>query len=79
MIIWFDMLHAVDLVSKKFQHKDMNISVYIKLLEGLVSFFVKYREHGFASAMISATEIALEMEIEPIFREKRRPCRKKTV
>lgn len=30
-----------------------------------------------ASAMISAREIALEMEIEPILSDKRRVCRKK--
>ncbi|XP_061998873.1 uncharacterized protein LOC133716162 [Rosa rugosa] len=77
MIIWYDMLYDVDLVSKKLQSKDMDIGDAIKLLEGLVSFFIKYREYGFTSAMISAREIALEMEIEPIFCEKRRTCRKK--
>lgn len=36
-----------------------------------IYFFNKYREEGFATAMISTKEIALEMNIEPEFRKKR--------
>jgi hypothetical protein len=44
MIIWFDMLHTVYLVSTKFQHKYMDISVAIKLLEDLISFLCEVQE-----------------------------------
>ena len=48
----------------------MQIDVTINQLKGLTSFFENYRENGFVSAMISAKEIANEMEIEPKFHEK---------
>ena len=42
-----------------------------------MSFFKKYKEDGFLSAMNSFKEIATKMEIEPIFREKSIIRRKK--
>ena len=77
MTIWYDILFAVNSVSKNLQSKDMHIDVAIDQLKGLISFFKKYREDGFTSAMISSKEIAIKMEIEPIFHEKRIIRRKK--
>ncbi|KAK4729430.1 hypothetical protein R3W88_022418 [Solanum pinnatisectum] len=77
MTIWYDVLFAVNSISKSLQSKDMYIDVAIDQLRGLVSFFKTYREEGFTSAMISAKEIALEMNIEPVFRKKRVIYRKK--
>ncbi|KAH9755296.1 Ac-like transposase [Citrus sinensis] len=71
MIIWYDILFAVNTVSKNLQKEDMQIDVAINQLKGLTSFFENYRENCFVSAMISAKEIANEMEIEPKFHEKR--------
>ncbi|KAM4115680.1 hypothetical protein ACJW30_04G169000 [Castanea mollissima] len=77
MTIWYDILFAVNSVSKNLQSKDMHIDVAIDQLKGLMSFLKKYREDGFTSAMNSSKEIATKMEIEPIFREKRIIRRKK--
>jgi hypothetical protein len=77
MTIWYDILFAVNSVSKNLQSKDMCIDEAIEQLEGLLSFFEKYRENGFENALISAKEIAFEMDIEPKFREKRISRRKK--
>ena len=77
MTIWYDILFAVNSVSKNLQSKDMHINIAIDQLKGLISFFKKYREDGFTSAMISSKEIAIKMEIEPIFHEKRIIRRKK--
>ena len=77
MTIWYDILFAVNSVSKNLQSKDMHIDIAIDQLKGLISFFKKYREDGFTSAMISSKEIAIKMEIEPIFHEKRIIRRKK--
>ena len=71
MTIWHDILFAVNSVSKYFQSEEMHIDVAIDQLKGLLSFFENYRKNGFASAMISAKEIANEMEIELKFHEKR--------
>ena len=63
MTIWYDILFAVS--------KVMHIDFAIDQLKGLISFFKKYRKDGFTSAMISSKEIAIKMEIESIFHEKR--------
>ena len=77
MTIWYDILFAVNSSSKNLQSKDMHIDVAIYQLEGLISYFKGYRENGFTSAMNSSKKIALEMEIEPVFREKHIIHRKK--
>ncbi|XP_075091514.1 uncharacterized protein LOC142171720 [Nicotiana tabacum] len=77
MTIWYDILFVVNSVSKSMQSKDMHIDVAIDQLKGLISFFNKYREEGFVTAMISAKEIAFEMNIESEFRKKRLISRKK--
>ncbi|KAK4593670.1 hypothetical protein RGQ29_017677 [Quercus rubra] len=64
-------------ICKNLQSKDMHIDIAIDQLKGLISFFKKYREDGFTSAMISSKEIAIKMEIEPMFHEKRIIRRKK--
>jgi hypothetical protein len=77
MTIWYDILFAVNIVSKNLQSKDMHIDVTIDQLESLSSYLKTYRENGFTSAMISSKEIATIMEIEHVFREKRVSRRKK--
>ena len=77
MNIWYDILFAVNTVSKNLQSKDMHIDVAIDQLKGRIYFLESYRENGFYSALISSKEIALEMEIEQVFREKRKIFRKK--
>ena len=77
MTIWYDILFAVNLVSKNLQSKDMCIDEDIEQLKGLLSFFEKYRENGFENALISTKEIAFEMDIEPKLPEKRISRRKK--
>ncbi|CAN6584094.1 unnamed protein product [Malus baccata var. baccata] len=71
MTIWYDILAAVNEVSKDLQSKDMLIDVAIEQVQGLIAYFEKYRETGFAEAMINAKKLAIEMEIDPVFPEKR--------
>ncbi|XP_052299044.1 uncharacterized protein LOC127902959 [Citrus sinensis] len=71
MTIWYDILFAVNTVSKNLQKQDMQIDVAINQLKGLTSFFENYREHAYVSAIVSAKEITSEMRIEPKFQEKR--------
>jgi hypothetical protein len=77
IVIWYEVLSAVNLVSKQLQAKDMLIDVAIEKVQGLISFFTKYRETGFPNAFESAKEIAREMDIEPAFRTKRKIKRKR--
>ena len=49
----------------------MSIDVAIDQLKGFISYFKGYKENGLTFAMNSSKKIALEMEIESVFREKR--------
>ncbi|XP_050387364.1 uncharacterized protein LOC126803632 [Argentina anserina] len=77
MVIWYDLLHAINIVSKFLQTEDMHIDVAIEELEKLMSFIQKYRETRFDEALVIAKEIASEMEIEVAFREKRNTRKKR--
>ncbi|XP_034198474.1 zinc finger MYM-type protein 1-like [Prunus dulcis] len=77
MVIWYDILGAVNVVSKNLQSEDMLIDVAIDKVKGLITFFEKYRENGFTEAMYTAKEIATDMGIDPVFLEKRKIRRKK--
>ena len=63
LTIWYEVLFAVNSVSKILQSKDMHIDVAINQLKTLIDFFKNYRETGFATIMSSAIEIAKELEI----------------
>ena len=43
----------------------------------MVNYFQNYRNTGFTDSVVTATEIALEMGVEPSFLVKRRSIRKK--
>jgi hypothetical protein len=77
MTIWYDILFAINTVSKNLQSKDMHIDVAIDQLKCLISYFKNYRENGFTSAMISSKEISTKTKIEHVFHEKRIIRRKK--
>ncbi|VAH53843.1 unnamed protein product [Triticum turgidum subsp. durum] len=67
IIIWYDVLAAINLISKDLQSKDMLIDVAIEKVQGLITFFKGYRDTGFTTAV----EIAREIDINPAFRKKR--------
>jgi hypothetical protein len=76
VVIWYEVLYAVNLVSKQMQAKDMLIDVAIEKVQGLISFFEGYRETGFLEALKSTKEIAFEMDIGTTF-SKKRPIKRK--
>ncbi|KAL5128595.1 Zinc finger MYM-type protein 1 [Glycine soja] len=61
---------------KILQSKDMHIDVAIDHLKGLITYLKHYRKNGFALTLESTEEMAIEMDIEPKFREKRKIHRK---
>jgi hypothetical protein len=70
-IMWYDILFAVNTVSKLLQSADMQLDVAIQQINALVTYLTKYRDTGFHSAMIAANEIASAMEVEQVFKQKR--------
>ncbi|XP_021736478.1 uncharacterized protein LOC110703029 [Chenopodium quinoa] len=70
-VIWYEILHVVNLVSKQLQSIDMLIDVAISEIKGLISFLKKYRENGFSGAMNIAKDIANKIGIDPVFPQTR--------
>jgi uncharacterized membrane protein len=77
IVIWYEILFYINVVSKQLQSKDMLIDVAIESVQGLISFFTKYIETGFSKALEGAKEIAMELDINPAFRTKRKITRKR--
>ncbi|XP_071695158.1 uncharacterized protein [Rutidosis leptorrhynchoides] len=70
VVIWYQVLNEVNIVSKKLQSKDMNIEIAIKEINRLLEYFKGYRENGFTKAIDEVKEIAVKMDIDPVFPEK---------
>ena len=65
------------MVSKKLQSKIVCMDATLKQIEGVISYFRKYRVEGFDSSIEVAKAIAADMDIEPKFRAKCQSKRKK--
>jgi len=78
MVIWHDILFAIDTVSKKLQSASMCIDSALHQIEGIMQYFNNYRNEGFESSLkIAKKKLATEMGVEPTFPLKRRVTRKK--
>ena len=77
MVIWYEILFAINMVSKKLQSKSMCIDTTTKKFEDVMLFFEKYRNEGFESNMNIAKSLAFDMNIEPILQTKHYFFRKK--
>ena len=71
IVIWYQLLKEVNIVSKKLQLKDMHLDIAIKEINRLTQYFKDYRETGYSKAIEEAKEIASELGIDPIFPQKR--------
>ncbi|XP_022024719.1 uncharacterized protein LOC110925056 [Helianthus annuus] len=77
IVIWFELLSKVNVVSKRLQAKDVVLDVAIDEVDKLIKFFKNYREVGFSKALDEAREIANEIGVNAEFRKKRVIYRKK--
>ncbi|CAM8885916.1 unnamed protein product [Rhodiola kirilowii] len=72
MVIWYHILAKVNIVSKQLQSENMRIDVAMGSVKALIAFFKEYREEGFEKALNCAKEIADELDIDPVFPEKKK-------
>ncbi|KAL0394347.1 UNVERIFIED_CONTAM: hypothetical protein Slati_4400900 [Sesamum latifolium] len=77
IVIWYDILFCINMVSKKLQSESMSVDSTIEQIEGALAFFEGYRTTGFAASMNITKELAYVMDVEPTFPVKRRVLRKK--
>ncbi|KAJ8960709.1 hypothetical protein NQ314_006020 [Rhamnusium bicolor] len=62
------MLTKINVVSKSLQSIDMDLGKSTEMLKKCCAFLEEYRETGFKSAILTAKELAEELEIEPVFK-----------
>jgi hypothetical protein len=77
MVIWYDILFSINMVSKKLQSKIVCMDAALKQIKGCISFFERYRDEGFTASLNTAKTIASDLGIEPKFPTKRQSKRKK--
>lgn len=77
MVFWHDILFKVNYVSKQLHSESSDIAVAVENLERLSEWMATYRETGLISALVTAQEIAEELEIEPVFPKKRAQKKKR--
>ncbi|XP_076916297.1 uncharacterized protein LOC143575950 [Bidens hawaiensis] len=77
IVLWYEILSNVNVVSKKLQSNDVVLDVAIDEVDKLINYFKDYREVGLFKAFDEAREIANEMGIDVGFPQKRVIHRKK--
>ncbi|KAL3888791.1 hypothetical protein ACJMK2_001152 [Sinanodonta woodiana] len=78
LAFWHSLLFQVNFVSKELQSDTMDIATGLTSFERLFDWLKTYREKGFENALIDANELANELEVEPVFKQKRTRKRKRT-
>lgn len=71
LLIWHDLLFEVNMISKSLQGKTTDIGMAVHKFNNCLDFLGRFRERGFFDSVIAAKEIADELDIEPVFPEKR--------
>lgn len=71
LLVWHDLLFEINIISKSLQGKGKGVSDAVYKFNNCLDFLDKFRENGYTNAVISARDIAEELEIQPIFPEKR--------
>ncbi|XP_066333895.1 uncharacterized protein [Miscanthus floridulus] len=77
MVIWEDILSVINMVSKKLQSPIVCLDSTLKQIEGVISYFKKYRDTGLSASIETAKSIASSLDVEPTFPTKRKGKRKK--
>jgi hypothetical protein len=77
LVIWHDILFSINMVSKKLQSKFVCMDTVLEQIEGVVSYFKKYRDEGINRSIDTTKEIAEEIDVEPIFPKTCKGKRKK--
>lgn len=71
LVIWYDILTEVNIVSKNVQNHNMDINTSVKMVQSLLQFLNQYRENGFNLAKIAANKLAEDADITVVFKNPR--------
>jgi hypothetical protein len=67
LIIWYDVLFQISIVSKSMQSQEFDACKSVELTEGCHEFLKEYKENGLQRAISAATELAILLDVEPEF------------
>ena len=77
LVVWYEVLFQINVVSKSLQSIHMDLSKCRELLKKCCVFLKDYRKTGLKSAILTAKESAEELKIEPVFKTTRLRCVKR--
>lgn len=77
LVMWYDILYTLNIVSKSMQTKNVDMKTAVHVLKSCTEYTKDYRTQGFENACTEATQLAKLLESEPVFPEKRIARRKK--
>jgi len=64
LIIWYDILPEINIVSMSLQSVTIDLDVSMSLLNSLIILLENYRENGYGLAKVKAEEIISPMELK---------------
>ena len=70
-VVWYDMLSAIQHVSKLMQSPNMHVDLAVSLLKKTERGLLNYRESGFVTAQMAAKDLCAEMNVEGVLKQKR--------
>ena len=71
VVIWYELLSAINKVSKSLQNESMELSNAVQLLSGLKDFFTNFREKGFQLSKKTAQKLCEDIGTPAIFKQSR--------
>ncbi|KAL4131914.1 hypothetical protein QTP88_009146 [Uroleucon formosanum] len=71
VVIWYELLSAINKVSMSLQSETMELSNAVQLLSVLKDFFNNFREKGFELSKKTAQQLCEDIRTQPIFKQSR--------
>ncbi|XP_047121253.1 uncharacterized protein LOC124804921 [Schistocerca piceifrons] len=72
LVTWYDVLFQINVVSKANQSPTTNFVEFMGILDKCCSYLETYRQTGFEQAIVTATELASDLDTQPLFKPQMR-------
>lgn len=72
LVVWYEILFQINIVSKSMQNQKIDVHDVQRLVNDCLKFLKNYKEKGFENSIITAKELAAELQTEPVFKDDKR-------
>lgn len=79
LVICYDILHQVNIVSKSMQSINMDLNSAVTLLDSCINYIRKYRVSGFERTLVDAKQLAENLDVDAVFVDKRVRRKKRAI